>query len=433
MNSKTVATVAFMILTSVAGTSRSFAQGAGCTAPPTAPANAAASVTSVGNARTPALVTVQWVGAAPGPNAATSYIVEVGDAPGVTNISEFDTGETALSTVQPAATGTYYIRVRSVNACGKSSPSPEPAVTVTDSLPFGEAGVRRITGFFFDDGEGYVAVVGVIRGAWGARPTAFVRLDSSFQDSAGNEIGTAFGYAYGRSRRLASSRVVDDASLGSGETGCYIILSDVPINSVARVFTTTSWDAAQLEPLRGIVTVQSVQQGTGTFGEIRVQGQVRNTGSVMTYFNEVMIALHNTGNDIMDCDYTFVRGSRLQLPSGVVTDSALAPDQIGDYLNFHPIEAKYFGRAVTWTGWEEADSGPTTAAMGVTRWQDVVASALENIAIASRGQRVRTRNDAIARLRLLSLAQPLDIGTASVSTDKGVRPQEEIPRRVRRQ
>jgi hypothetical protein len=66
--------------------------------------------------------------------------VEVGDAPGITNISQFDTGETALSTVQPAATGTYYIRVRSVNACGKSAPSPEPAVTVTDSVPFGEGG-----------------------------------------------------------------------------------------------------------------------------------------------------------------------------------------------------------------------------------------------------------------------------------------------------
>src|SRR4029453_17339286 len=112
MSAKTVATVAFMVLISFAGTSRSFAQSASCTAPPTAPANAAASVTSAGNARTPALVTVQWVGAAPGPNAAPSYVVEVGDAPGITNISQFDTGETALSTVQPAATGTYYVRVR---------------------------------------------------------------------------------------------------------------------------------------------------------------------------------------------------------------------------------------------------------------------------------------------------------------------------------
>ena len=423
MSHKIIATVALMMWISVAGTSRSFAQSPSCTAPPSAPANAAASVTSAGNALTPALVTVQWVGAAPGPNAATSYVVEVGDGPGVTNISQFDTRETALSTVQPAAIGTYYVRVRSVNACGKSAASPEPVVTVTDSIPFGEAGARSTSGFFFEDGEGYVAVVGVIRGAWGARATPFVKIDASFQDSAGKEIGTAFGYANGRSRRLASTRVIDDSTLGSGETGCFVIFSDVPMDSVGRVFSTTSWDSASVEPLQGNVVVQSAQPGTGSLGEVRVQGQVRNTGSVMTYFNQVMIALHDTDNDIVDCDFTFVRGSRLQLSSGVITDSALGPDQIGDYVNFHPIDAKYLGRMATWTGWEEADSVRTAAVTAVTRWQDAVGSALESLAIGSHAQRARTRAAAIERIRL-------SLTTASVSND--ARGQDEIPRQVRR-
>jgi len=421
MSHKTLATVAFIFLALIASTGVSFAQSPTCTAAPTAPANAAASITSAGTGRTPALVTVQWVAAAPGPNAATSYIVEVGDAPGVTNLSQFDTGETALSTVHPAAIGTYYIRVRAVNACGKSAPSPEPVVTVTDSFPFGEAGARRISAFFFQDFEGYVAVVGVIRGAWGARPTPFVRLDASFEDSEGKEIGTAFGYANGRSRRLASTRFIDDSTLGSGETGCYIVYSDTPFKNVARVFTTTSWNTAPLEPLQGNVVVQSVQTGSGTLGEVRVQGQARNTSSVMSYFNQVMIALHDTENNIIDCDYTFVRGSRLQLPSGVVTDSALAPDQVGDYVNFHPVAAKHFGRAVTWTAWEEADSTGTATAQAVSRWQDVVGSALEDMAIGSRAFRARTRANAIERIRL-SLSQ----APTSITQEPGA--QDEIPR-----
>ena len=422
MRHKTLATVAFIFLTLVASTTASFAQSPpSCTAAPTAPANAAASVTSAGTGRTPALVTVQWVAAAPGPNAATSYIVEVGDAPGVTNLSEFDTGETALSTVQPAAAGTYYVRVRSVNACGKSAPSPEPVVTVTESIPFGEAGARRIGGFFFDDGEGFVVVVGVVRGAWGARPTPFVRFDASFQDSEGKEIGTAFGYANGRSRRLASTRFIDDSTLGSGETGCYVIFSDTPIKSVAQVFSTISWNTAPLESLQGNVIVQSVQSGTGTLGEVRVQGQVRNRGSVMTYFNQVMIALHNPDNNIIDCDFTFVRGSRLQVPSGVVTDSALAPDQVGDYVNFHAVAAKYFGRAVAWTAWQEADSAQTATAQAVTRWQDVVGSTLEDMAVGSRALRARTRANAIERIRL-SLSQ----APAAMTHEPGA--QDEVPR-----
>jgi len=384
-------------------------------------------VTEAGNSETAALVTVQWVAAAAGPNAATSYVVEVGDAPGVTNISEFDTGETALSTVHPAATGTYYIRVRSVNACGKSAPSPEPAVTVTNSVSVGEAAAGLTTGFFFDDGDGYVVVVGVVRGAWGARPTPFVRIDSRFQDSAGKEIGTAFGYAYGRSRRLASTRVIDDSTLGSGETGCYVIFSDVPISSVRRVLAATSWDTARVEPLQGNVAVQSVQTGTGSLGEVRVQGQVRNSGSVATYFNQVMIALHDTDNDIMHCDYAFVRGSRLQLPSGVVTDSALAPNQVGDYLNFHPVEAQYLGRTVTWTAWEEAEAARTAAE--VTRWQDMVGSALEHIAVPGGEHRARTRAEAIDRLRLLALTQAPPAAESLGTERQGER---EIARRVRR-
>lgn len=272
MSHKTVGTVAFIFLMVIASTSAVFAQSPSCTAPPTAPANAAASVTSRGVAEVPALVTVQWVAAAPGPNAATSYVVEVGDAPGVTNISQFDTGETALSTVQPAAAGTYYVRVRAVNGCGKSAPSPEPVVTVTDSVPFGAAAARPVSGFYFDDGEGYVVVVGEVRGAWGARGTPFVKIDASFQDSAGNEIGKSFGYVYGRSRRLASTRFIDDATLGAGETGCFVILSDAPVTNVQRVFANITWDNSDLEPLKGDVGVQTVQSGTGSLGEVRVQG-----------------------------------------------------------------------------------------------------------------------------------------------------------------
>jgi len=422
-------TVAFMISAWVAGSSRSFAQSPSCTAPPTAPANAAASVTAGGNAATPALVKVQWVAAAPGPNAATSYVVEVGDAPGVTNISQFDTGETALSTIQPAANGTYYVRVRSVNACGKSAPSPEPLVTVTDSVAFGEAAARRISGFFTDDGEGYALVLGEVRGAWGARPTPFIRIDSYFQDSAGQEIGSAFGYAYGRARRLASSRLIDDATLGSGETGCFIIFTDVPYSNVTSASTTTSWDDFALEPLQGSVVVQSVQSGTTTLGDVRVQGQVRNNGSVSTYFNQVMIALRNTDNDIIDCDFTFVKGSRMQLPSGVVTDSALAPNQVGDYLNIHSLDAKSLGRTVTWPAWEEADTAQKAAAITVMRWRDVVGSTLEDMAIGSHARRARTRADAINQVRRLSLTQTPQVAGARLSTGVKARAVEEVPKK----
>jgi hypothetical protein len=78
---------------------------------------------------------------------------------------------------------------------------------------------------------------------------------------------------------------------------------------------------------------------------------------------------------------------------------------------------------------EEADAARTATASAVTRWQDMVGSALEDVAIASRAQRARTRADGVERLRLWSLAQK---PTAALPASKERRGQDEIARRVRR-
>lgn len=72
------------------------------------------------------VATLSWVPPAPdaGPTAATSYVIEVGTAPGARNIGAFNIGNTTRfsSQVQP---GVYYVRVRAVNAAGSSAPSAE--------------------------------------------------------------------------------------------------------------------------------------------------------------------------------------------------------------------------------------------------------------------------------------------------------------------
>jgi hypothetical protein len=74
------------------------------------------------------LLTVQWAGA-PG---ATSYLLEVGTAPGLANALSANVGGSTtqqfnLSGVPPAA---YYMRVRTIGSCGTSAPSNEAIVDV---------------------------------------------------------------------------------------------------------------------------------------------------------------------------------------------------------------------------------------------------------------------------------------------------------------
>jgi glucose/arabinose dehydrogenase len=91
----------------------------GCTGPPAAPTGLAATVGSGG------FVTVTWSPAV----AATSYVLEAGYGPGLSNAVNVATAVTSVQGAAPPAT--YYARVRSVSSrCGISTPSQEIVVTV---------------------------------------------------------------------------------------------------------------------------------------------------------------------------------------------------------------------------------------------------------------------------------------------------------------
>lgn len=90
---------------------------AACSAPPPAPLGHAVSTGGP-------TVQLRW-GSAPG---ATSYVLEAGTAPSVTNIASLDVGGRTTFTID-APPLTYYTRVRAVNACGSSAPSNEVSFT----------------------------------------------------------------------------------------------------------------------------------------------------------------------------------------------------------------------------------------------------------------------------------------------------------------
>lgn len=367
-----------------------------CFAPPPAPPNAAASVSTAGSATRPATVTVAWVGVSTtGANAVRSYIIEVGNSPGVTNIATLDTGTTAVSNEQKANNGTYYVRVRSVNACGVSAPSPEPVVTVAGAIAASEpgAGVVISSGRFGRDSFGDVYVVAEVRGAWGSRAAPFVRVDAQFVGSVGESVGSDFSYVNGRSRRLVASRIVDDSTLAAGENGCVYISTNIPYSRVSRVSVGTSWSStSQLEGLRGSVSVQSVQQESDSFGDLRVRGSARNGGTNLTYFNQVMIAARNSEDAVIDCDFTYVDGTSVRLPSGVTTTSGLLPGQTASFVNFGRPRFAEVRRVEAWMAWSEDDGGPTLP----VSWRQLVGQGLE---FASRKERTKERNSAIGTLR----------------------------------
>jgi enediyne biosynthesis protein E4 len=108
----------------------------GLLSPPGAPGNLTAGGSGFN-------VTLNWQ--APASSAALSgYLLEVGSAPGLTNLAVFSLGTaTAVETAAPP--GTYYVRIRATNAAGAGSASNEIAVTVPSGCAANAPGTLSYT------------------------------------------------------------------------------------------------------------------------------------------------------------------------------------------------------------------------------------------------------------------------------------------------
>jgi hypothetical protein len=351
---------------------------------------------------TPALVNLVWAGVpTTGANAVTAYVVEAGTVSGLSNVASTDTGTTDVTFASPAANGTYFVRIRSKNACGLSAPSPEVVVTVTGGTAPGQPGARVIVAnsTWTTDVFGNAYVTGEVRGAWGSRPAPFVEVDVEFRNSAGLLLGRDSNFVSGRSRRAVISRVLTDTTLAGGESGCFSIFTTVRASQVASVSLSTGWTTSELEPLRGVVAAENVRLEADAFRDLKVSGTLRNAGLVLTYFNQAVVDVRNSRNVVLDCDFTFVDGTAVRLPSGTISETGLLPAQSGPFVAFTSVTYADVARVVTWPQWEENDVASVTAPS--VSWQTL---AQQEAAPRDARGRAGARRAAIARLRQLDAA-----------------------------
>ena len=95
--------------------------GGGCTTAPDAPTGLSFTPAGVN-------VTLNWTASTGCP--ATSYIVEAGSAPGLSNLGRFDTGSAAPTITASGPSNTYHVRVLGTNPFGTSGPSNEVIITI---------------------------------------------------------------------------------------------------------------------------------------------------------------------------------------------------------------------------------------------------------------------------------------------------------------
>jgi hypothetical protein len=60
----------------------------------------------------------------------TSYVVEAGTAPGLSDVAVFDVGAQTGVIIAPVPAGRYFVRVRAANLDGPGAPSSEVTIEV---------------------------------------------------------------------------------------------------------------------------------------------------------------------------------------------------------------------------------------------------------------------------------------------------------------
>ena len=97
--------------------------GTFCTAPPGAPSGLILTPTG-------STVAVAWSAPASAGCPATSYFLQAGSSPGLSNLANSNVGNTTSYVATGVGNGTYYVRVRAANAYGQSAPSSEITLDV---------------------------------------------------------------------------------------------------------------------------------------------------------------------------------------------------------------------------------------------------------------------------------------------------------------
>ena len=121
------------------------------------------------------------------------------------------------------------------------------------------------------------------------------------------------------------------------------------------------------------------------------------------------------------CDFEFVQGSVVQVPSGV-TDTALAPGQMGSFVNYTPAPRAEVANVNTWTTWEEADPVQPASTTRLLSWHRLVADVKSVPALdakAERGCETPRFNVCEKRLAVMTPGSPVGICSLFVSPGAG--------------
>jgi hypothetical protein len=238
-------------------------------------------------------------------------------------------------------------------ACG---PLVESRTFTQACVPAGELEIVQSTVTLTSDALGDALVVGQVTNNR-QQAVTFPEVTATFRNTGGTAVGTDSTYVIGRSRRLSLSGIITDTSLAPGESGCFIMFTNIAAAGVATASLSIGFDTFAASNLDGSVVLSGAPTRSSSLGDLRLDGFVTNNGSRLTYFTQAAFLVKDTAGRALDCDTTYVNGTTVPLPSGVESTSGVPVGQTKPYTAFTRAPFGQDGVITGWTLWEEFASG----------------------------------------------------------------------------
>lgn len=319
---------------------------ASCAGVPTAPALNA----SVNGSR----VELSWT--VSGACAANSYTVYAGSVPGAGDLAALDVGA-STSLVATAPNGTYYVYVAGRNAYG-ISPSNVVTVVVGGQSTTTALSVNTANASIGMNGSGHTVLMGEVTNTT-SHMVIFTKVKTTLQNTGGTVLGSATTYLQGVSRDVGvSAPAITDTTLAPGESGCFYLVLPVPRQAVGRVNFEVEAERAGARTLAGR-PVLTGNLSASSSGSLRLEGSMRNDGSVLTYFNRAMFFITRADGLAVGCDFAYASGTRVTV-DGLSTDTGLLPGQTASFAQTTHAPAPA-ATIRAWTQWAEGNASVADA------------------------------------------------------------------------
>ncbi|MFH1146703.1 MAG: hypothetical protein V1736_03240 [Pseudomonadota bacterium] len=177
-----------------------------------------------------------------------------------------------------------------------------------------------------------IVLLGEVRNA-GDAAGSFIKVEFVFYDVSSNVLGIKSTYIVGNCLTLAVFGTQTDTCLKPGQTGYYIMRTNINNSLVSTYTCTTSFrDLETEDPGASLIVTGETNVKEDEFGYLELAGAVKNEGILTLALGVVTVITKDKNGNVVNVAYDYITGDTVYVPEMEKnTDTGLRPGSTGTF------------------------------------------------------------------------------------------------------